>query len=237
MAWSDGAAVVSATPGAQLSVRFNGTWIGWNGLLSPETGIARVYLDGVFMAEVDTYLPEYQVQGTVFASPPLADGSHTLLIEATGLRNSASTGARIVVDSFDVAAPITRFEETDAAVSYVGAWQPWSDPRLSGGTMREWFEAGSRATFTFTGRAVTWIGVRADFGGIANVYVDGVLQGQVDTYCLCGSGNPRVEAQVPMFTASFAEAGSHTLTIEVTGTRNPLATDSWVMVDAFDVRP
>src|SRR5206468_5355030 len=29
--------------------------------------------------------------------------------------------------------------------------------------------------------------------------------------------------------------GAHTLTIEVTGTRNPASTDTWVLVDAFDV--
>jgi hypothetical protein len=40
-----------------------------------------------------------------------------------------------------------------------------------------------------------------------------------------------------VFTAAGLSAGAHTLTIEVTGTRDPSAVDSWVIVDAFDVIP
>jgi len=50
---------------------------------------------------------------------------------------------------------------------------------------------------------------------------------------------PTLGLQDTVFTASGLAYGSHTLTIEVTGSANPATTLAypWVIVDAFDVRP
>jgi energy-converting hydrogenase Eha subunit A len=48
------------------------------------------------------YIPTEGPQETVFTSPVLAAGSHTLTIQVTGSKNLASTGIAIVVDAFDV---------------------------------------------------------------------------------------------------------------------------------------
>jgi Big-like domain-containing protein len=232
MAWSGGSAMASETLGAQVTLQFNGTWVGWNGLSSPDTGVARVYLDGAFAAEVDTYSPTLKLQAAVFASPPLADGSHTLTIEATGLRNPASTGALIVVDSFDVATPGTRFEERDASVTYTGDWVHGNVNRAwSMGSASESLSPGARATFNFTGTSVSWIGLRQYTTGIARVFVDGVFVTEVDTYA------PKSAAQHTLFRSPPLAQGSHTLTIEATGRKNAASLNSWVVVDAFDVRP
>jgi VCBS repeat-containing protein len=77
---------------------------GWIGYRGPQTGIARVILDGNIVADsLDTYFPGDVPQGAVFTLPGPAAGSHTLTIEVTGLKNPASAGASIVVDAFDVA--------------------------------------------------------------------------------------------------------------------------------------
>jgi hypothetical protein len=60
--------------------------------------------------------------------------------------------------------------------------------------------------------------------------VDGTFVGDVDTYG--ASLEPAV-----VFTATGFPRGAHTLTIEVTGTRNPASSDTWVILDAFDVMP
>jgi Big-like domain-containing protein len=101
-AWSGGTAVVSATAREQATFAFTGTAVDWIGLLGPQTGIARVFLDGVLVTEVDTYSPTEQVQAVVFRATSLAATSHTLTIEVTGQQNPASTGAYIVVDAFDI---------------------------------------------------------------------------------------------------------------------------------------
>jgi len=60
-----------------------------------------VLLDGVLVAEVDTYKPTEEIRRTSTVQQ-LAAANHTLTIEVTGLRNAASTYTYIVVDAFDV---------------------------------------------------------------------------------------------------------------------------------------
>ena len=230
--WSGRFATVSTTAGAQAALTFNGTAISWIGYRGPDTGTARVYLDGVFAGEVDTYSATERVQDTVFTATGLADASHTLTIEATGLKNAASAGALIAVDAFDVTTLGTRFEQTDWSVTYAGDWTLANHNRAwSEGTMAESRTAGAQATVTFAGTSVSWIGARAPQTGIARIYLDGSFAAEVDTYA------PTVGLQNTMFTAAGLADASHTLTIEVTGQKNPAATDLWIVVDAFDVRP
>ena len=230
--WSGQYATVSSTPGAQATLRFNGTSIGWIGYRGPEAGIARVFLDGSFAGELDLYQSQASVQPIVYASPPLADGDHTLTIEATGNRNPASSDARVVVDAFEVKKLGTRFEETDPSVTYSGTWTQGNLNRAwSMGTIAASPEPGAQASFRFTGTSVSWIGSRKSTTGIANVYVDGVFKAQIDTYF------PTDGIQDTIFTASGLAAGTHTLTIEVTGQHNPATSTAYIAVDAFDVRP
>ena len=60
-----------------------------------------------------------------------------------------------------------------------------------------------------------WIGYKDPWSGIANVYVDGTLKTQVDSYSASG------QAQQVLYTIAGLSSGSHTLVIEVTGTKNP----------------
>jgi bacillopeptidase F len=157
------------------------------------------------------------------------------VITVTG--NTASSGAHIIVDAFDVTggggtAPggdaTTRVEDTNPAVSYTGTWVHGTDAIATGGTFAEARPAGAAANFRFMGTAVRWLGFLNSNNGIARVSVDGVFKGEVDTYS--ASLGPAV-----VFTSEALAPGEHTLTIEVTGRRNPASTDTWVIIDAFDV--
>jgi hypothetical protein len=89
---------------------------------------------------------------------------------------------------------------------------------------------GARTTFRFMGTGVSWIGARAERTGLAHVYLDGVHVTTVDTYSPRGEG-----FQETLFTATGLVNGAHTLAIEATGTKNPVATNTYVVIDAFDV--
>lgn len=91
--------------------------------------------------------------------------------------------------------------------------------------------AGARASFTFTGTSVRWIGRRSRESGIALVSIDGGPAREVDMFA-----RPR-EARTPILTIYGLSDGPHTLTIEVTGRQNPLADSNLVVVDAFEVEP
>jgi hypothetical protein len=92
-------------------------------------------------------------------------------------------------------------------------------------------EPGDRATLTFTGTGVKYITYRDEWSGIANVQVDGTTVATVDLY------RTPFQAQAVMHTVTGLAPGAHTLSVVVTGTRNPASGGSWVFVDAFDVTP
>jgi hypothetical protein len=232
-AWSGGTAIVSATPGAQATFTFVGTEVRWVGLRGPQMGIAQVYLDGAFHARVDAYDPNESEEVT-FVITGLAAGTHTLTIGPTGDKRAAATGANVVIDAFDVRA---RVEDQDPSIAWTSGWlrggisRDWSGsaPNTAAGTAALTRTAGERATISFKGTGVSWIGLRGPSFGIARVLVDGVLAATVDTYAAAE------EVQAVVYTASGLSDGAHTLTVEVTGDRNAASIDSLVIVDAFEV--
>ena len=229
--WSAGIATLSTTAGAQATFTFTGTAITWIGARGPQTGIARVTLDGVVAPLVDTYSATEQIQQAVFTATGLADTSHTLTIEVTGQQNAASTSPLIVVDGFDLTTPGTRHQDTDPAIAYGSGWiQDNRDKAYSEGATAESNTVGAQATITFTGTGISWIGAMGPQCGIARVFLDGAAVEDFDTYA------PTEGPQHTDFSTSGLAAGTHTLTIQVIG-QNPLSTNAWILIDAFDVTP
>ena len=126
-------------------------------------------------------------------------------------------------------ATVVRHEEKDPAAQLTGNWFPNYGAVNSGGAAIMAMDQGSQAMFTFTGTGVQWIGYRDGWSGIAQVYLDGVLKGTIDTY---SAGE---QAQAVVYSVSGLSNAVHSLTIVVTGTRDASSQGDWVWVDAFDV--
>jgi hypothetical protein len=158
-----------------------------------------------------------------------------LTIEVTGRQNAAAATAIVVVDAFDVITSGTRREETDPAVTYSAGWlQGNRDHPYSEGTAAVSTIPGDRATFTFTGTSVSWIGFKGPQAGIARVILDGtVVADSLDMFIPIPSEAP----QKAVFTLPGLTNQSHTLIIEVTGSKNPASLGVSIVVDAFDVTP
>jgi hypothetical protein len=123
----------------------------------------------------------------------------------------------------------TRVEDSDPHVVYTGVWLTQRRSDLSGGSIVESPYPISTASLTFIGTGIRWIGFKAPWGGIAQVFLDGAQTATIDTY------STSEQAQAVMYTATGLSGGTHTITIKVTGTWNPAGTGSWVVLDAFDV--
>jgi len=217
--------------GEKLTVPFRGTGVGWVGYRGPDAGIATVQVDGGAPTQVDLYSPTAKFQPTVFAARGLADTDHTLTIQATGMKNAASSAARIVVDALDVMTPGRRYEEYEKSITYVGMWTNDNDARVwSEGVTNTSNQPGATATFSFTGTSVSWIGCeKGSAGGVANVFIDGSLVKQgirlTQTYPIEGY-------QMTVFRQDGLANGPHTIMVQVINTDG-----SYVVVDAFDVHP
>jgi hypothetical protein len=140
--------------------------------------------------------------------------------------------AQSVTATFTTVAPTwTRVEQASSDVTWVGNWPNNSSSLHSGGSARRGRVAGNLSTFSFTGTSARWIGYNDALSGLARVYLDGVLQTQVDTYA--GATQPQ---QINYTTPALA-SGSHTLTIEVSGAKNSGSKNNWIYVDAFEFTP
>ena len=106
---------------------------------------------------------------------------------------------------------------------------PQYAPNAYNATEHSNWVAGCYCQFVFYGTAVQWVDRTFAGGGIADVYLDGVLQGAVDTYSAT-----EVDQKV-LWSISGLTAGNHTLKIVGTGTNDGNAWSTYVGVDYFNV--
>jgi hypothetical protein len=99
---SGGSAALSLI-NSSATFSFSGTGARWIGLRDPWSGIADIYLDGVFKESVDTYSASTRYQVVLFETTGLSAGNHTLRIQPAGRRNAAAFAAWVWVDAFESA--------------------------------------------------------------------------------------------------------------------------------------
>jgi hypothetical protein len=99
---SGGSATGAMDAGSTSTVSFVGTGIRLLGYCGEWSGMAEVYLDGEFAGTIDTYSFPAVNQGVIYQIASLASGSHTLTIKVLNQKNSASGGAWVWLDAFDV---------------------------------------------------------------------------------------------------------------------------------------
>jgi hypothetical protein len=87
--------------GATAEFTFDGPSLLWFTSRGPDRGIARVTIDARAPESVDLYRSTASFQET-FLFDELGDGPHTVRIEASGTRSSASSGSLVDVDAFVV---------------------------------------------------------------------------------------------------------------------------------------
>jgi beta-galactosidase GanA len=149
-------------------------------------------------------------------------------------RDSTSTATNATHLAIDLGADGTfSYDDTDPALTYTGTgWEHASGQPWTAGDYRdtESFSqvAGDSVSVTFTGPSVRWVSSLDGNHGIADVFLDGTKVSTVDTY------SATKQFQQVLYSADNLPAGEHTLTIVATGTRNPAASGSFVVVDAID---
>lgn len=115
--------------------------------------------------------------------------------------------------------------ENDAAVTYSGTWSRARHRGYAGDAVRFATRPGATATVTFTGTKIAWYGPTGPTRGQAKVSIDGRFVKTVDLQ------RRGFSVRRALFTTGWKSAGSHTLTIEVVGTKgHPM-----VAIDEFVV--
>ncbi len=115
--------------------------------------------------------------------------------------------------------------ERSKAIDYSGTWRSARHRAYGGDRVLYAKSAGASATFTFTGRKVTWNGPTGPTRGQAKVYVDGKYARTVNLY------RRSFDARSSLFRASWKAAGEHSIQIVVVGTKG----HAMVAIDDFVV--
>ena len=116
-------------------------------------------------------------------------------------------------------------QQSAPAVVYRGTWRKASSSRYSGGSVRYATAARATTTFSFTGRSIAFVSLRAAGRGKVKVYVDGSSTATV--LDLRGATACRWVA----WTRQWSTSGRHTVRLVVAGTLGRPRVD----VDAFAV--
>jgi hypothetical protein len=132
------------------------------------------------------------------------------------------------VPAFAQTPSLTRIEQDDRSVVYSGNWYSNDSANHSGAKAALTNTRGARATVTFDGTGIRWIGVMDGWSGLATVLLDGSMT-IVNSFAAAG------EYQHVLYSATGLPKGPHTLSIEVMHERGEGTDGSWVWIDAFDV--
>jgi len=126
-----------------------------------------------------------------------------------------------------LASGVIRHEQDGAALVYSGTWSgDFGDSRTSGGSYRQSATAGATASVAFTG---TWVNLGVlggNFGGLAEIVIDGASQGIIDTY--------RRDTAAISFVFDGLIDASHVLTMTVLDDRNPNSSNDLIRLDYVD---
>ena len=214
---------------------FTGDSVTYQAFAYGDAGEVELLVDGVSHGVFD--LHSYDPLTRTISLAGLGNGPHVLHVRAhrldeVTLDRFVTPALLPIYRSTDL--PITRYEEDAPALRYDGRpfrqmpvnWEMGYEGRLSGRYMAWACRAGSTAGLTFMGN---WAGIgfaaRPD-GGQAEVLIDGVSLGVVDTY---SSTDNALSVYYDLLT------GTHTLSVTVLGTRNPASADTCVYLDYVDV--
>jgi hypothetical protein len=223
----------SFTAGSTAVLHFTGNQVNLRAVKDVDQGRMEVSVDGSIPTIVDNYAASRNASGVVWSSPVLDPGPHVVVVTNTGTKNASSSGFNIAIDRADVSSA-TRIDSdatTGTHLVYTGA--NWGNtpgvPDMYLGTARWNSVSGQTATLAFSGTRVALHAVKDSDQGIMNVSVDGGSPTAVDDYSAT-----RVASGV-VWTSPVLTAGSHTVTITITGTHNGSSSGSTIAIDSVDV--
>lgn len=238
--WHDGSSAAHSgggyryarDPGSFAIVEFTGRSIYWIGPRASSYGMADVYIDGAKHGTVSQYGAATALQQVVWSATGLSAGTHTMIIHVRGAHEAASSGDTIVLDGFATELPsgpatTTIHEESSGDVRLAGRWVFGAAGAYSGGGYAYASTPGPTLRLSFTGTSVEWMGPKATSYGRAEVYLDGVKQGDLSQYA------PTTMLDQSIWKAEGLENGLHTLTIRALGTREPASSGNIIVVDAL----
>ena len=233
--YDNGSLKLGATKGSSIEFKFNGTSFEWYGTKAGSRGAANIYIDGEEVKTVDAYASSTSYIYPLYKSDTLTAGTHTVKIVLTGTKNPASSNIQVDIDKIVIKneAPTLSagtYQENHAGLTYKGSWSTRSSSNYDNGSLKLGATKGSSIEFKFNGTSFEWYGTKAGSRGAANIYIDGEEVKTVDAYASSTS------YIYPLYKSDTLTAGTHTVKIVLTGTKNPASSNIQVDIDKIVIK-
>jgi hypothetical protein len=225
----------SNNAGDSASFTFTGNQISYVFARQWNLGNLQISIDGAPQTPPANLYSATEVGEQVITYSNLSYATHTITVTVAGMPVSGSSNSYVVIDAF-IVGPVGAFagayDDQDPAIVYSSSgWGMNSAAMRYDGTQHFSQQAGSTASFTFTGTQVNYVYELQNNAGQAQVSIDGtVVAAQLDEYAAAATG-PTVASYSGLSNAT------HTITITALGTSNPRSSSAYVIVDAFFTGP
>jgi hypothetical protein len=100
-------------------------------------------------------------------------------------------------------------QNTSSVLRWTAGWKRQSTSSASGGSAGNSVKVGSAVTHAFSGSSYALVGTTGPTFGLARIYVDGVLEAEVDLY------SAKTRWRRLIFSRSWDSAGAHSVRVEV----------------------
>jgi hypothetical protein len=100
--YSASSITASNFPNDKAMLIFVGKGVSWIGTTADDQGIARVYIDGKHVADVDQFNGARRSLVKLYSIADLPYGPHIITVEISNKKNPKSSGYRIEIDAFDI---------------------------------------------------------------------------------------------------------------------------------------
>jgi hypothetical protein len=124
---------------------------------------------------------------------------------------------------------IDQIEESHSSFSWTPGWESLKDANASGGTLKVSGKPGSKVSVSFIGTGVILHYATGQQSGMATIELDGKTYTYIDMY------SPIELKRATKTIASGLENTWHTITITVSGNKNPASSNYYVVVDALGI--
>jgi SpoIID/LytB domain protein len=178
--------------------------------------ITKVEVTGRDTPDADSHVTSVRITGSL--------GVDTI----SGRNFRAALGLKSTLFSVLVDGSLTRVDNLDPNVAYLGNWNSSSVVSAFGKSLIS-TDSAAKAAVGFDGTYLALVTKTAPYYGKATFTLDGGAPVTVDYY------SPTVQYQQTVYTTGNLVPGVHNLVIEWTGTKNSMSGGYLVGLDAFDV--
>lgn len=124
---------------------------------------------------------------------------------------------------------VKEVNDTDSSFGYSGNWIYCAQNGAFNADNHYSEKVGDTVTVTFEGEMLRWYGTKAPAHGIMAVSVDGGEEALIDCYSGVRTDN------ILLYSTPALNSGVHTVTVRVTGEKNPAATNAYVNADRVQI--